>query len=84
MEVEMEDADNNEDTNLLRLKESTLSYIVQIDGDMLEDIKNLNTLQDIDDDLQSQVDLEHEARERCEDAEEDPQVLILYYAHYET
>eukprot|EP00971_Amphidinium_carterae_P214240 4251536-Amphidinium_carterae.4 len=53
MEVETGDADNDE-TILPRLTESTLNYIVQIDGDTEEDIKKINTLQDIDDDLQSQ------------------------------
>eukprot|EP00971_Amphidinium_carterae_P247521 4914834-Amphidinium_carterae.2 len=78
MEVEMDEAENNDDA-ISRLKESTLSYIVPMDGDTENDIKDLKTLQDIDDDLQSQTDLEHLARERREELKK--REIFKHYAH---
>eukprot|EP00971_Amphidinium_carterae_P344582 6485063-Amphidinium_carterae.2 len=83
MEVEMEEAPEADNGDYMQhvteidgeYVEVRLNYVTAIDGDTQEDSIRINQLQDIHDDLQSQIDREHEARERREEAEDDPQRL---------
>eukprot|EP00971_Amphidinium_carterae_P019483 383463-Amphidinium_carterae.4 len=52
------------------LTEETVSRTVQLDGDTREDIIRLRQMQDMDDDLQSQLDLELQRRELPEGEEQ--------------
>eukprot|EP00971_Amphidinium_carterae_P089483 1771210-Amphidinium_carterae.3 len=52
------------------LTAETVSRTIQLDGDTREDIIQLRQMQDMDDDLQSQLDLEVLQRERPEGEEE--------------